>query len=157
MPSFMELWNAHVGVGNFVCDETVFENQCAMRMGQALRDCGVILPADMRTCVGYNRFRFKDHAPGHIRSAQQLARRLDSAPTLLGPSIGTPSKMQGSINDNTDAIRGSNGVVFIKNGWGSTDHIDLLNGTTWELRGGNDSFRSKGEEIWFWNMSAGSS
>ncbi len=157
MPTFTELWNAHPGRA-FVCDETVFENQCAMRMGHALRACGVQLPADMRTCVGYNARRFKDHAPGHIRSAQQLADRLRANPGLLAAGV-TCTVMNGTINDNADAIRGSNGVVFIHNGWDSTDHIDVLNGTTWELKGAFDSadYRQRGQHTWFWNMSGGTS
>lgn len=70
MARFKDLWDKHVGMG-YVCDSQVFENQCAMRIGQALRDVGILF-ADygLRTCVQYNPRRFASHAPGHIRSAQ---------------------------------------------------------------------------------------
>lgn len=151
MPTFQTLWDNHPSRAN-VCDATVFRNQCAMRMGQALTLSGVKIPMDgLRTCVGYNRRRFADHAPGHIRAAQQLADLLKKKPTLLGAHV-TCKVMAGTINDNIKDMQKKNGVVFIRNGWETTDHIDVFNGTSLVLKGGSASYRSKGEQVWFWEM-----
>ena len=51
MARFDDLWVRHPGQGD-VCDSQVFENQCAMRMGQAARDVGIDLAnRGLRTCV----------------------------------------------------------------------------------------------------------
>lgn len=151
MPTFQTLWDNHPARAN-VCDATIFRNQCAMRMGDALTKSGVKIPMKgLRTCVGYNRNRFKDHAPGHIRAAQQLANVLKEQPTLLGAHV-TCKVMSGSINDNIDTFKNNNGVVFIMNGWDQTDHIDVFNGTSLALKGGAATYRSKGTQVWFWKM-----
>lgn len=149
MASFSTLWRNHAGSG-YVCDQSVFANQCAMRMGQALDDSNVDFPrTGLRTCVGYNRSRFADHAPGHIRSAQQLANVFKNNPTLLGGTT-TYQKFSGTMNDNLSTLKNVNGMIFILNGWDSTDHIDLWNGTS--LKGGNSSYFGRGAEVWFWNI-----
>ena len=99
MTTFTQLWNAHPG-NSAVCDDPPFGNQCAMRMGHALRLCGVDLSdGNFRTCVTFNRFRFKDHAPGHIRAAQQLADFMALHPNRLASGV-ICRKMDGSIKDN---------------------------------------------------------
>lgn len=43
------------------------------------------------------------------------------------------------------------GIVFIKDGWGATDHIDVWNSS--ELKGGEtEYFLSSWKEIWFWQL-----
>ena len=121
-----------------------------MRMGQALDDSGVVFSrSGLRTCVGYNRRRFAEHAPGHIRSAQQLANLFKKKPTLLNAST-TFQVFSGNMNDNMKTLKTLKGMLFILNGWDRTDHIDLSNGST--LKGGYISYFSKGSEIWFWNI-----
>lgn len=153
MVSFKILWAKHVGAGNYVCDSIVFENQCAMRMGQALTDAGVPLPfASLRTCVGYNRRRFKSHAPGHIRSAQQLADVFTLKPTLFGTGV-TRDVYPGNIDKNLAKLKKRKGMIFIKDGWGTTDHIDVWDGVKSELKGGYKTYFSKGTAVWFWELS----
>lgn len=45
---------------------------------------------------------------------------------------------------------GKKGIVFIKNGWGPTDHIDVWNGTL--MKGGSDLYFARGTEVWFWEI-----
>lgn len=71
MADFQTLWDAHPGRG-FVCDATVFGNQCAMRVGNALRAIGANV-AGLKTCVNYDRATYRAHGPGHIRAAQDIA------------------------------------------------------------------------------------
>lgn len=149
MASFTTLWQNHVG-HDFVCDENVFSNQCAMRVGQALDDSSVTYSrTGLRTCVGYNRRRFADHAPGHVRSAQQLANLFERSPQLISSST-TFQRFSGTMNDNMDTLKSLRGMLFILNGWGRTDHIDFWNGSV--LKGGFRSFFSRGSEVWFWSV-----
>jgi len=151
MAKFSELWKLHVGLG-YPCDATVFENQCAIRMGAALSDAKISLAnRGLRTCVQYNPRRFKSHAPGHIRSAQQLADVFKKQPTLLGEGV-TRDDWKGSINTNLKTLTKRKGMIFLLNGWGRTDHIDLWNGYTKELRGGAATFFDKGQRVWFWEI-----
>lgn len=151
MPSFETLWQNHPGRA-FVCDATVFENQCAMRMGVAIDKSGIQIGRDgLRTCVGYDRRTFHTHAPGHILAAQQLADVLAQRPQLLG--TGTHCKKhKGSIFTNLASFAKKKGVVFILNGWGRTDHIDLFNGESLLLKGGDSTYLTRGEQVWFWEM-----
>lgn len=40
------------------------------------------------------------------------------------------------------------GIVFIKDGWGATDHVDVRNGIV--ILAGDPSYFSLGKEVWFW-------
>ncbi len=58
--------------------------------------------------------------------------------------------------DNFDYFFENKGIVFIENGWGTTDHIDLYDGTKdgFEFRGSNShlAYHFKGQRVWFWKM-----
>ncbi len=152
MSLFSKLWSNHVGRG-YVCDQNVFGNQCAMRMGQALYDSNITLLNQMlKRCSNYSN-KFKNHKPGHIRSAQQLANVFYRKPKLLGPSV----KLQiftGSINDNLASFSGKKGMVFIMNGWGNTDHIDVWDGAKMKMKGASNTaeYRLRGKQVWFWEL-----
>ena len=149
MVAFWDLWMSHPGHGQ-VCDDPPFENQCAMRMGHALRSCGVDLAGGgFRTCLEYNRRRFAGHAPGHIRSAQQLASFLERHPERLGRGV-TCARYQGTIARNRTVFKTAKGVIFILNGWGRTDHIDVWQGN--QMKGGYTSYQDAGEAVWLWAM-----
>ena len=81
-----------------------------------------------------------NHSPKHILAAQQLADWIKSKETIFGKV---------KVHDNVTNLdfTGKKGIVFIKNGWGNTDHIDVWNGTT--MKGGFPSYFSLGEEVWF--------
>lgn len=151
--TFSDLWNFHPGRGS-VCDTTIFGNQCAMRMGKALRSNGASLEG-LRTCMSYNRRRFKSHDPGHVLSAQDLANKFFQRPNAPGLSAQRFSVFSGSIRSNIGHLKDRNGMIFIENGWGSTDHIDLWrgDGVSGELRGGLRSYFAVGKKIYFWEIS----
>jgi len=149
MATFSTLWINHVG-RDFVCDSDIFPNQCAMRMGKALEDSGVFI-GGVKRCSGYSS-KFKDHKPGHVRSAQELANVFYRTPNLLGNGV-TKKIFKGSINDNLKSFKDKKGMVFIMNGWGSTDHIDLWNGESMLLRGASgNSYLKVGREVWLWEL-----
>jgi len=153
MASFQRLWKNHPG-RDFVCDETVFQNQCAMRMGKALENSGIDLKnSKLKRCTDYDAGKFKDHKPGHIRSAQDLANVFYRNPKLLGSQV-RKKILSGSINKNLKLLKNKNGLIFIRNGWGSTDHIDLWNGTKLQLKGSADTltYRKVGEQLYFWEL-----
>lgn len=58
-----------------------------MRVGGTLRGMGGTLTG-LKTCVDYDRNKYKSHKPGHIRSAQELANYFYRKPKAhgLGPS-----------------------------------------------------------------------
>lgn len=152
MVAFATLWKNHVGRGN-VCDRTTFRNQCAMRMGESLEGSGISLKGKIvKRCTTYSS-NFKDHKPGHIRSAQELANVFYRSPKLLGGRV-QKKIFNGTIDDNLNAFKGKKGMVFIMNGWGRTDHIDLWDGTTMQMKGSSDTadYRKRGKQVWFWQL-----
>lgn len=141
------LWNNHPGRTN-VCDDTVFTNQCAIRMGTALELSGFQLSTDrrvLRRCTTeYN--AYKDHAHGkvrgHVLAAQELANWIKSQTNTFGSRHIVHSK---------EELLGRTGIVFFRDGWGATDHIDVWDGES--LVGGFPSyFNSDFKELWFWDM-----
>lgn len=152
MSRFDLLWNAHPGRG-FVCDSTLFGNQCAMRIGVALRSIGAQLTG-LKTCVTYDRRRFSSHAPGHTRSAQEVANHFYRVTNGKGLRATSFRIYTGTMNDNMDTLKNKNGMIFIMNGWGTTDHIDVWkgNGRTGELKGGQSSYFAVGQQVWLWEF-----
>lgn len=152
MSRFELLWNAHPGRA-YVCDSALFPNQCAMRIGVALRSIGAQLTG-LKTCVGYDRRRFGSHRPGHTRSAQEVANHFYRVKEGKGLGAKDFRIYTGNMNDNMDTLKGKKGMVFIMNGWGHTDHIDVWkgNGTTGEIKGGDSSYFDKGQQIWLWEF-----
>lgn len=152
MTSFQALWNAHPG-RSYVCDKDVFDNQCAMRMGTALRTIGADLTG-LSTCVGYNRRKFRLHAPGHVRGAQDIANRFRGKTTQLGLGAKSFRAFQGSIRTNLAQLKDEQGMIFIMNGWDTTDHIDVWkgDGSTGTLKGGAESYLSLGTQTWLWHF-----
>lgn len=134
---FQKLWKNHPG-RTHPCDSSVFNNQCAIRMGVALEKSGVdtssfdTMYPERRCWLGHN--------PGHILAAQELANWIKSKTHIFG----TLKK----ITPNN--YPSNSGIIFIKDGWGTTDHIDVWNGSS--LKGGDSSYLSKGTEVWFWDI-----
>ena len=153
--SFERLEKAHPGRG-YVCDTVLFANQCAMRMGTALRAIHVDLEG-LKTCVSYDRIKFKSLHPV-IRG---LHRSWPTASTpgprrmLSGRSRSRSIPAAGSIRRNIDALKDKQGMIFIMNGWGSTDHIDVWegDGASGTLKGGFDSYLAVGSQAWLWEFS----
>lgn len=94
-------------------DQKEFGNQCAMRMGKALEDSGVTLAnAGLKRCSDYSK-AFKDHKPGHVRSAQDLANVFYRHQQLLGANV-KKLIVDGSINDNLKSTYTKDSGVTIK-------------------------------------------
>ena len=146
--SLMKLfWHNHPGREN-ICDEELFANQCAIRMGSALELSGIKLSEDrriLRRCTTEYR-AFKHHkdglVKGHVLAAQELANWIKTQTGTFGPR---------SIVHSQAEILGRSGVIFFRDGWGSTDHIDVWDGEA--LVGGYPSyFESDFKELWFWDV-----
>ncbi|RVU84439.1 hypothetical protein EOL70_11975 [Leucothrix sargassi] len=140
-------WLNHAGREN-ICDATLFTNQCAIRMGAALELSGINLPLDrriMRRCTTEYR-AFTDHkhglVKGHVLAAQELANWIKSEPSVFGTREVLNSKEQ---------VVGRSGIIFFRDGWGTTDHIDVWDGEA--LIGGFPSyFESEYKDLWFWEI-----
>lgn len=143
---FQKLWDNHP-YPDAPCDTTLFPNQCAIRMTVALEGAGVDTSSfdslfPRRRCASAYP-ALKSHKPGHILAAQQLADWLRKQEAVVGKA-SVHKKVS-----STD-FQGKKGVVFIKNGWGATDHIDVWNGSM--LKGGALDYFSRGQEVWFWEL-----
>ncbi|MGR5150149.1 T6SS effector amidase Tae4 family protein [Photobacterium alginatilyticum] len=124
---FANLWKNHPYPQN-PCDKAHFPNQCAIRMGVALEKSGIDtssfdLKYPRRRC--YPGFK---HSPKHILAAQELANWIAANPNIFGQKKVITTERESSL-------KGIRGIIFIKNGWGSTDHIDVWNGET--MKGGS--------------------
>jgi hypothetical protein len=106
---FHSLWTAHPG-DKFPCDTTLFQNQCAIRLGVALETAKIHIIGVRRCASVYPALR--NHKPGHILSAQELADALAKHPTVLGNKVQL-HKMKGSITTNLDYLKQKKGVLFI--------------------------------------------
>lgn len=154
---FSRLWINHPGLGDaarpetYPCDKTRFENQCAVRMGVALEKSGIDTTTfQVRRCAKVFP-ALRGHAPGHILAAQELADALDPYSPYLGREVRVV-KRKGGIDRNSELFDGAKGIVFIQNGWGAVDHIDLWDGTNRTLRGAYASYVAFGQSVWFWQL-----
>jgi len=136
MVNFTKLWRKHPGRGSRPCN---FANQCAIRMGVALQ----LADVNMKTFRGAKCWH--GHHPKHILRAQELANWIDRNKRDFGAK-NVFKKVQ-----STD-FRGKKGIIFIRDGWGATDHIDLWDGTRMIMKGGSPDYFSKGKEVWFWSL-----
>ena len=153
MVRFKTLWNNHVGSRGYVCDRITFKNQCAMRMGEALENSGISLKKfSLKRCSDCSA-KFKSHIPGHIRSAQELANVFYRRPSLLGAGV-KKFIFSGNVNDNIGFFKNKKGMIFIMNGWDTTDHIDLWDGASMKLKGSSNTnaYRKRGKQVWFWDV-----
>lgn len=135
---FSDLWQHHP-YPDSPCDTKYFTNQCAIRMGVALRGAGINL-GSFRGAVCYPNLK---HSPRHVLRAQELANWLMTQTSFVG-QVTIHKKVTSG-----DFI-GRQGLVFINNGWGPTDHIDAWDGSA--LKGGAREYFALGEEVWFWEL-----
>jgi Type VI secretion system (T6SS), amidase effector protein 4 len=85
-----------------------------------------------------------NHTPKHILRAQELANWIATQTATFGPLIKYTKRMSSAD------FSGKTGLVFIQDGWGATDHIDIWNGS--KLKGGDPSYFARGKQIWFWTL-----
>lgn len=134
------VWDSHPGEGTFPCDMTLFGNQCAIRMGIALAGAG----ANLRDFVGARCYPGLKHSPKHILRAQELA-------NWLAGQVGLVGRVARNDDATAAAYANRTGIIFVKNGWGPTDHIDVWNGV--RMKAGEADWIGLGEEVWFWALS----
>lgn len=140
MVRFDELWKNHPGTYK-PCNGALFQNQCAIRMSQALYDSNV----DLLSFKGVKCWEKHKDGFRHILRAQELADWLHIHPEIFGNRVKLERKKYPKMNDKSFKHKG---IIFIKDGWGSTDHIDLWGGMS--LKGGSVDYFNYGVEIWFW-------
>lgn len=145
--AFNTLWANHP-FPDKPCSKYLFENQCAIRMGVALELSGVntasfdaMFPG--RRCSAYPALK---HERPHILGAQELATWMRSQTHVFG-EVEIHSWQTRDVKQFVK----KKGIVFIMNGWGSTDHFDLWNGIIFKT----DQLPTNlgaGEQLWFWEL-----
>lgn len=135
--TYQKIWDNHPAPNN-PCDDPHHVNQCAIRMGVALRGAGV----DLSTFHGAK--CWSAHDPRHILRAQELADWMVKQTTVFGPV----QKFKKKVTSADFAEK--TGLVFIQDGWGATDHIDVWDGSF--LKGGQPNYFSLGKQVWFWEL-----
>lgn len=160
--SFKALWDGHpANQGELEpCKnkdgEGAFGNQCAIRMGVALKAAGVTLP---RGSLAHCWIAGHKSEP-HVLRAEELAGWI----LRQRARFGQVEKKVGQKWDKTDGItvehyRGRQGIVFFKDFWTRAgesdrnptgDHIDVWNGTY--QGNGDDSYFERSKQIWFWEL-----
>jgi len=140
----------------------VFSNQCAIRMGVALRRAGV-QAGQLAGCVHCGVHPVEQM---HFIRANQLADRIASANL---PGVGPTERITGTDPaEYYKKLFGRTGIIFVKDYWKRSsdsgrptgDHIDVWNGyrssAKWLLEWfswlGYYSNYAKAGEIWFWEV-----
>lgn len=119
-------------------------HQCAMRMGVSFETSDISIPNRVRKCT--NQYgSYADHrsgkVSGHVLAAQELANWIAASGTFPAHTTAISEA----------EVDGRTGIIFFLNGWGTTDHIDVWNGTT--LKGGSpDYFDTDYDALWFWEI-----
>ena len=137
--TYRQIWDNHPYPG-FPCDKSIHKNQCAVRMGIALEGAGVSLKSFMgQRC-------WSGHEPSHILRAEELARWIATQKAIFGSVVKCVGKGKASSAD----FARKSGIVFIKDGWGAGDHIDVWDGFT--FKAGDASWFGLGRQVWFWRL-----
>ena len=118
-------------------------------MGTALELSDISLSTNrkiLRRCSSEYGNTYKDHKhgkiKGHVLAAQELANWIKTQHGIFG---------ERHVFSTKEEVIGRTGVIFFRDGWGTTDHIDVWNGQS--LVGGFDSyFDSDFKELWFWDV-----
>ena len=166
MLNFEELWNAHPSVQEekSPCStdgSANFTNQCAIRMGTALKECGVRRSQLSAPTLCW----FHPKSDLHVLRAEELAKALsESSISGLGSTevVSNPGDFQSELE-------GKTGIIFFKDYWfrnsdpaesPTGDHIDVWNGKDtgatsamhWATARTVLAGYSEAKEIIFWNV-----
>ena len=140
-----------------------FENQCAIRMGVALKRAGV-RPDQITGCI-----TCQAHPPEemHYIRAHEVANAISRANL---PGVGPRERITGkTVEEFYPQLFGRTGIIFIKDYWHRSidtkgrptgDHIDVWNGyrssakwlMEWFSWLGYYSNYAEANEIWFWEV-----
>lgn len=142
MVRFDILWKNHPG-NLKPCNVVEFPNQCAIRMSEAFNKSGV----DLTSFSGAKCWEKHEDKFRHILRAQELDNWVDKHPEIFGNTVKLSRKKYPTMSSKSFNHKG---LIFIKDGWGATDHIDLWDKNS--LRAGSVDYLSLGVEIWFWPL-----
>lgn len=134
--------------------DPAFGNQCAIRMGIALKGAGVKVPASSAKHCWY-----KGHEQ-HTLLAEQLAGWILQQKAKFGKA----DKKVGKKWDSTKGVdvtyfKGKQGIIFFKDFWArdgesdsapTGDHIDIWDGT--KQGSGSDDYFERSKQLWFWAL-----
>ncbi len=157
--AFQPLWDAHPAVQGDPspclnkAGEPAFANQCAIRMGVALKAVGITVTGCKVCWHGHS-------GKQHVLLAEQLAT------FLLGQKrkLGTVEKKKGKNWDSKDGVdvthyHGRKGIIFFKDFWTrdgesesnpTGDHIDVWDGASQGQ--GSDGYFERSKQLWFWEL-----
>lgn len=147
---FNKLWDNHP-YPTKPCNGDTFINQCAIRFGVALELSGFDTSSFDQMFHKRRCWYAHDNGAKHILAAHELAKWINANPAIFGVR-----KLLKSDSERKSIVAGSQGmsdpgkkgIVYIDNGWGTTDHIDLWDGAY--MRAGDVSYLSRGTALWFW-------
>ena len=127
--------------------ESLFENQCAIRMGVCFT----------RTGLGVESYRgvfcWHGHGRQHPLRAEEMARWLHDTAPFVDEAVIAKRDRRGRPVTHHDYL-GQTGIVFFRNFYGrgnQGDHIDLWNGA--KMTSGKPDYFSRSQEVWFWELS----
>lgn len=142
---YFNLWKNHPGKNIFPCNTAVHQNQCAIRMSVALYKSNV----DLKSFYGVNCWENHKDGFSHALRAQELADWMSDHPEIFGNKKVYNKKKFPKLN-HTDFWK-MKGIIFIQDGWGATDHIDIWNSS--EMKGGSADYINRSfKELWFWQL-----
>lgn len=152
--SFADLWKNHPYNGSprvaAPClardGSSGFENQCVIRLGEALVGSG----ASLASFGGA--FCWHGHGRRHPLRVEEFMVWLDSKKVNFLPTKAKKFKRDSKGKQlDYKSFTGQTGIVACKNFWGrgnNGDHIDLWDGVI--LAKGDLDYFQRSEEIWFW-------
>ena len=175
--SFDAVWNGHPDIADSEhnpCQdeggEPAFGNECAIRMGIALKRAGVDVPKKPKGHPRLIHCWIKGHGEEqHILRAETLAKWMLKQRKL----IGKVEKSKGTDWDEEKGVtwehfKDRKGVVFFKDFWTRTrkdgtkqsqknmsgDHIDVWNGSEQggAAAGNSNDYFTRSKQIWFWEL-----
>jgi len=144
---FKTLWNNHpsnLGDDSPCLDKDgniAFENQCAIRLGIALKDSGM----NLSSFTGARCWHGHKH---HILRVEEMIKWLKKRTT----DVGTAARFKPGV-DARAAVAGKSGIVACRNFHGrgnQGDHIDLWDGTS--MAKGSPDYMDRSEEVYFWEI-----
>lgn len=142
---YFNIWKNHPGRESHPCDRNEYPNQCAIRMSVALH----LSKIDLVSFSGAKCWMSHEDDFKHILRAQELAEWMHVHPEIFGHRIVLKNNKKIKLH-HSDFWK-YKGLIFIQDGWGPTDHIDIWNGS--EMKGGTVNYLDENyKEVWVWSL-----
>lgn len=175
--SFDSVWNSHPDIADHEHNpcrdkdgEPAYGNECAIRMGVALKRAGVKVPKKPKGHPRLIHCWVDGHKnEQHVLRAETLAKWMVKQRKLFGKV----EKKKGTDWDTTNGVTSAyykdrKGLVFFKDFWRrerrdgtlepeksmSGDHIDVWNGSeqAGAAEGNSNDYFERSKQIWFWEL-----